>query len=334
MSGSIPRDFSLKKAVLSGIGFFAALMMLLAMCYTLVVTEYYYGLISISENGFTMLKFSSDLISKSYQWGAILIGLICLLQLLASLALIVGNILSFLLVPKKINKVITIVSVAANAFFSFLYMLEGIIFAMICNDTMSGDFITFAYIPFIFAVLIIAAYFVCAALIKEKNEEKVNPVMYGSYPYDSITGQPLSQQPLSQQAAAGASEGETAEGAAKGGMPPEKADMLLMNFRNFIPEEKIPAFRNALGRANENCYTALSMAPLKNPMTVLLFSIFLGGLGVDRFYIGDTGMGVGKLLLGGLTFGIWPLVDIFLCYKKAKEQNFVLLMRALRMPTM
>ena len=74
------------------------------------------------------------------------------------------------------------------------------------------------------------------------------------------------------------------------------------------------------------------MAPVKNPMTVLLFSIFLGGLGVDRFYIGDTGLGVAKLLLGAMTFGIWPLADIFLCYKKAKENNFKLLMNALHAP--
>lgn len=65
-------------------------------------------------------------------------------------------------------------------------------------------------------------------------------------------------------------------------------------------------------------------------MTVLLFSVFLGGLGVDRFYIGDTGMGIAKLLLCGFTFGIWPLIDIFLCYKEVKERNFTLLMKALQ----
>lgn len=49
----------------------------------------------------------------------------------------------------------------------------------------------------------------------------------------------------------------------------------------------------------------------KTFMTALLLSIFLGGLGIDRFYLGYTGLGIVKLLtLGGC--GIWSLIDIVL----------------------
>jgi TM2 domain-containing membrane protein YozV len=49
----------------------------------------------------------------------------------------------------------------------------------------------------------------------------------------------------------------------------------------------------------------------KDWLLTLLLSIFFGGFGVDRFYVGKVGTGVLKLLtIGG--FGIWYLVDIIL----------------------
>ena len=48
---------------------------------------------------------------------------------------------------------------------------------------------------------------------------------------------------------------------------------------------------------------------MKDKTTAIILSALLGGLGVDRFYLGYTGMGVLKLLTGGC-FGIMWIIDI------------------------
>jgi len=59
--------------------------------------------------------------------------------------------------------------------------------------------------------------------------------------------------------------------------------------------------------------------------SALLLSIFLGWLGIDRFYLGYTGLGVLKLATGGAC-GIWCLVDsILIALNKLPDSNGKLL---------
>ncbi len=69
----------------------------------------------------------------------------------------------------------------------------------------------------------------------------------------------------------------------------------------------------------QNCGNPLVQTDLQHPassaqkelIVALLLSIFLGQLGVDRFYLGYIGIGLLKLLtFGGC--GVWWLIDIIL----------------------
>ena len=50
---------------------------------------------------------------------------------------------------------------------------------------------------------------------------------------------------------------------------------------------------------------------MKDKTTAIILSIFLGWLGVDRFYLSYTGLGILKLLTCG-GWGIWWVIDIIL----------------------
>ena len=61
----------------------------------------------------------------------------------------------------------------------------------------------------------------------------------------------------------------------------------------------------------------------KSYVTALLLSFFFGVFGVDRFYLGHVGVGLGKLFtFGGL--GIWALIDfILIATKNIKDSQGV-----------
>ncbi len=107
---------------------------------------------------------------------------------------------------------------------------------------------------------------------------------------------------------------------------------LSANTANF-PSEQLPSLRERLSQLDDSqANQVIAATDVKNPTTALILSIFLGSFGVDRFYIGNTGLGIGKLLatllLPFITFGfslfftwIWIVVDWLLIMNATKAAN-------------
>lgn len=108
----------------------------------------------------------------------------------------------------------------------------------------------------------------------------------------------------------------------------EKVDMWLMANQKHFPTEKIVYLREKLYSLSENRFSLLSTLELKEPTTLLLVSIFVGSFGIDRFMLGDTGMGILKFLTFGCC-GILTIIDWFSIQKKTRELNFTNVMNML-----
>ena len=108
-------------------------------------------------------------------------------------------------------------------------------------------------------------------------------------------------------------------------MDTQKVDMFITANQKFFPAEKIMLVREKLLAMTNEKYVMVSSVDYKDPTTLLIVSLFLGTLGVDRFMIGNVGLGVLKLLTGGCC-GILTIIDWFTIMNKTKEVNFTKLM--------
>ncbi len=103
-------------------------------------------------------------------------------------------------------------------------------------------------------------------------------------------------------------------------MDKQKIDLYLTTNAKYFEPTAIPVLRSKLEKADEATFLSIQACELKDPTTLLLVSIFLGTLGIDRFMLGDTGMGILKLLTCGCC-GILTIIDWFTIVRKTKQKN-------------
>ncbi len=91
----------------------------------------------------------------------------------------------------------------------------------------------------------------------------------------------------------------------------------------FKPQDMMKIMKEIEG--DPKAAEAASMASLHDPNILLLLSVFVGVLGIDRMYVGQIVLGILKLLtLGG--YFIWWIIDLITVVNRTKELNFKIVM--------
>ena len=87
-----------------------------------------------------------------------------------------------------------------------------------------------------------------------------------------------------------------------------------------IYEREIIQMGAALNDADREKFISILQREAQNPVELFGWNMWLGIFGMDRFIVGDTLLGILKLItLGGL--GIWQIVDCFLIGNRTRVKN-------------
>lgn len=120
-------------------------------------------------------------------------------------------------------------------------------------------------------------------------------------------------------------------------MKQEQVDVFMSLNESKLPTYKRDTIVKQLLEVDDSKWSLLRVINFKNPAVALILSFFLGGLGLDRIYIGDTMDGVGKLVVTILNIFLfwtiivplvaffWWLIDLFLIIGASKEKNYIIL---------
>lgn len=101
-----------------------------------------------------------------------------------------------------------------------------------------------------------------------------------------------------------------------------------------VPKESLHLLQIALSKVPEKNAVFLAHIPLKSPIIGLILGIFLGGFGIDRFYKGDIGLGIFKLITCFFVIGmVWVVIDFFLVWRGIKQDNLFKINQAIALAT-
>ncbi|AWW30706.1 hypothetical protein DN752_11530 [Echinicola strongylocentroti] len=107
-----------------------------------------------------------------------------------------------------------------------------------------------------------------------------------------------------------------------------KVDLFLMMNAKYFESHHLPFIREHLIRLDDSAWQSIQILQFYDPSSTQVVSLVGGQMGIDRFMVGDVGLGVLKLLTcGGM--GIWAIIDWFMIQGIVREKNGIKLKEAL-----
>ena len=95
-------------------------------------------------------------------------------------------------------------------------------------------------------------------------------------------------------------------------MTEENKKKLVKKYERHLPMEGFENFKRRLTEAPDSCYDDVYNTKMKNKVLGIFLSIFLGFLGIDRFFAKSNLIGFIKLGAAAVILGIFPFINIYL----------------------
>jgi TM2 domain-containing membrane protein YozV len=76
-------------------------------------------------------------------------------------------------------------------------------------------------------------------------------------------------------------------------------------------KDEVQQIISSLPRESQSAFLVQYNAQSKNPTTAIILALFLGGLGIHKFYLGQTGLGIVYLLF------FWTFIPAFIAFIEA-----------------
>ncbi len=97
--------------------------------------------------------------------------------------------------------------------------------------------------------------------------------------------------------------------------------LFMVSYGKRFPSYRISEMKSVMNEITDNQFSIIQSFDYKDPNMIFVVSFLFGNLGIDRFLLGDTLLGVLKLLTCGGCF-IWYIIDWFLIIDRTKEVNY------------